>query len=143
MKITDGLLGEHAIFYQLFDGLDEVLDRAAVPGEIQRSFEAIVPAILSHAKLEDEELFSKIGRGDAGIIAVMRSEHREIETVAMGISRATTLAQARDAGRRLLDLLRDHFHRDEEVLFPLCDHALDPSQLEAFGERYKAQRGLP
>jgi hemerythrin-like domain-containing protein len=143
MKITDGLLGEHAIFYQLFDALDDVLDRATSSGEIQRAFDAVTPAILSHAELEDEQLFSQIGRGEAGIIAVMRSEHREIETVARGLSRTTTLAQTQSDARRLLDMLRDHFRREEEVLFPLCETALDASELEAFGERYKRERGLP
>lgn len=142
MKITDALLGEHALFYQLFDALDDVLDQAATTGEILRAFDVLRAAVLSHATLEDEALFSHVGRGDAGIISIMRAEHREIETIAMGITRAKTIDEARSGGRALLDLLRDHFHREEEVLFPLCEHALEPARLEEMGERYKAERGL-
>jgi hemerythrin-like domain-containing protein len=72
----------------------------------------------------------------------MRSEHREIETLANAVSRARSLGDARTAARQLLDLLRDHFQREEQVLFPLCEHALEPSQLEALGDRYKSERGL-
>ena len=117
MKITDGLLGEHALFYQIFDSLEEVMDEAASPIEIQRAFDAIRLAILSHAALEDEVLFANVARSgaEAGIISVMRAEHREIDGLTNAVARAGTLEEARGAARRLLDLLRVSQHRCAKI----------------------------
>lgn len=144
MKITDGLLGEHALFYQLFEALEDVMSSASTPEEIHRAFEPVGRGILSHAAIENDILFTAIARGGSenGITAAMRAEHREIETLSSAVSRARSLDEARRAAQQLIDLLRDHFQREEQILFPLCETALEPSQLEALGDRYKSERGL-
>lgn len=142
MKITDGLLGEHALFYQLFDALEDALDAATRPEDIQHAFEPVAAGVLSHATVENDVLFTALGNGEGGIATAMRAEHREIENLAQAVARARTLDEAKTSGRHLIDLLREHFHREEQVLFPLCEHALDASRLETLGERYMAQRGL-
>lgn len=142
MKITDGLLGEHALFYQLFDVLDDVIASASTPSTIQTAFQPLAAGVLSHAAIENDILFSALGNGEGGITTAMRAEHREIEALVGAVSKARTLDEVRVAARQLLDLLRDHFEREEEILFPLCDHALDVPRLEALGERYKGERGL-
>jgi hemerythrin-like domain-containing protein len=144
MKITDGLLGEHALFYQLFDALEDVMSNASSAEDIQRAFAPLSRGVLSHATIENDILFTAIAQGGSenGITAAMRTEHREIEALSNAISKTRTLDEAHSAGQSLLDLLRDHFQREEEILFPLCEHALEPSRLEELGDRYKRERGL-
>lgn len=144
MKITEGLLGEHALFYRLFDAIEEVMGGATSSVEIQRAFDVVRAGILSHAKLEEDVLFESLGPAapGAGLLSVMRAEHKEIDSLAMAITRAKTVEEARMVGDRLIGVLREHFGREEEVLFPLCENALEASRLEALGERYKKERGL-
>lgn len=109
MKITDGLLGEHALFYSLFDSIETVVQQASTALEIQRAFDAVRDAVLTHAAIEDELLLGDLGNGPA---VVMRAEHHEIDTLATSISRARTVEEARELAGRLIDLLRDHFHKE-------------------------------
>jgi hemerythrin-like domain-containing protein len=143
MKIIDGLLGEHALFHSTFDGLEHVLSEATSAIEIQRAVETLAPGILSHAALEDELLLPAIAAHiPNGPTQVMRAEHREIDALTAQIARAGSLEEARDCGARLLDLLRDHFHKEEAMLFPMAEHHLDDKKLQELGQRWKARRGL-
>lgn len=141
MKITDGLLGEHALFYALFDSVERVLADAQSVTEIRHAFEVIAEGIVSHANLEEELLFPAL---DAqGPLRVMRAEHQEIEELVQAIAGAKSREDARDIGTRLLDVLREHFHKEEAVLFPMCETRVGEQTLIALGERYRARRKIP
>lgn len=141
MKITDALRGEHAIFYSLFDL--SLGPSAAASGESLGALaKSLYGAILAHATIEDELLFQALDPylPGAGPLACMRDEHHEIERAfaaaanggpgaVVSLGRATALA-------------REHFLKEEEVLFPMADEMIEPRRLHAIGAEWAIRRGV-
>ena len=144
MKITDALLGEHGVFYAQFAVLEH--ERGVVSVETLRAEAALLAAALvSHAQLEDELLFAKLdaklGAG-AGPLAVMRADHEEIEGNLAAAQKAATASGSREALLSAIAGAREHFAREEMVLFPLAEQALGPDVLRELGALWAAQRGV-
>ena len=118
------------------------LESGAPDPESLRRFVAELPV---HAHLEDELLFaeleSSLPPGD-GPIAVMRAEHEEIESGLAGISAlAPGDAELPRRLRRLFAVARDHFAKEEEVLFAFAERLVERDRLVALGGSFRARRG--
>lgn len=141
MKITDALLAEHAIIYTQVDRIAE----AAFPtAEEMRAAASILAAgLASHAQIEDDLLFvpleERIG-GEMGPLAVMRLEHEEIEGVLERLQEVEGPTEGRSIATRLAQLARDHFAKEEQVLFPMAEGVLDPAELERLGAEWASRR---
>lgn len=139
MKITDALLGEHAIFYLLFDELERLVGNDA-PLEVQRALaRTIGHALLSHAKLENELLFPALG--DIPPVQVMRREHDSIDALFMRLGDEAPAVFAA-AVSHVLDFTRDHFHKEEAVLFPFADRNLEATAQDELARRWGELRGV-
>lgn len=140
MKLTDGLLGEHALFYELFDRVEDIVDGAETLNQVLAAVSLLGSAVSSHAELEESLLFSEL---DAGIpVSVLRAEHAEIQRLVTGIPGVRELEVARDAAHALLGVLRNHFHREEHLLFPTSESELGEQKLLELGARWAERRGL-
>jgi len=141
MTITDALRGEHAVFYLMFD---RVLGRDAPTGdaEVAATARALYGTILAHAGVEDELLFRALDPyfPGPGPISCMREEHEEIERAFSAA--ATGGGAARPALARAVGLARDHFLKEEEVLFSLAEQSLDLRRLTELGTEWAARRGV-
>ncbi|MBC8339516.1 MAG: hypothetical protein H8E39_12585, partial [Alphaproteobacteria bacterium] len=60
MKLTDALLGEHGAFYILFDQIEEIANIDGAIAQIQGATTVLEAMVTSHAKLEEELLFSAL-----------------------------------------------------------------------------------
>lgn len=143
MKITDALCGEHAVLYSMFDYLEQTLkDNPQTAPALSAMFTA---AVVSHAHLEDELLFTALDPhlGQMGPLQMMRLEHSEIEHLL-----EVLLPQAKDAddaARLLLQAIkiaRLHFSKEEQVLFVMAQHALGADGLARLGQQWAGQRGV-
>jgi len=144
MKITDLLLGEHGLFSPLLEQVETLADKAETRDEIALAVELVRPAIESHALIEDELLFPALeSQGFAPTpILVMRAEHREIERLIYGIPNAPDVDAARQGLLNLLELLSNHFRKEEQVLFPLAESILSEQQQHELSERWRGRRGV-
>lgn len=144
MTIIEALLGEHGVLYALFDHIerslpDMTLDQLLAQGRLLEA------ALASHARLEDEVLFSALEPSlgvSAGPLAVMRLEHATIED---GLSRLLGTADAADARRQLRHVIataRDHFAKEERILFPMAVAALGTEALTTQGRTWAGRRGV-
>lgn len=143
MRIIDALLGEHGAFYAIFNDLERDLPGMQDAGNIRTAGATLAAALGSHAAIENEVLFPEIERrvGPDGPLAVMRYEHDKIED---GLARLARCAEAADARSLLLDILataRDHFAKEENVLFPLAAQVLG-DDLERLGDAWAQRRGV-
>jgi iron-sulfur cluster repair protein YtfE (RIC family) len=143
MKITDAFLGEHGVFYAQFDALDSTL--GGEPGlDVVRAQVALLDAALApHAQLENELLFEPLAEalGDAaGPVPVMLAEHDEIDAMLQRAARATSAQAARDLLRRVVELARDHFEKEERIAFPLAESVLSAEKLRRLGEEWSRRR---
>lgn len=145
MKITDALLGEHGVFYAMFERIETLLaeDAAAAP----RLASLLESALAPHAAIENDHLFAALDpvMGPGGPLAVMRAEHDTIERALGGACRAEDPQEAKNLLLSVIDTARDHFAKEEQVLFPMARQALGDDRLEqlnrAWADRRRVQVG--
>jgi iron-sulfur cluster repair protein YtfE (RIC family) len=145
IKITDAFLGEHGVFYALFDRLVEDL-RTDNRIEVLRGKALLLAAALGpHARLEDELLFATVeeqaGTG-VGPVEAMRAEHEEIERVLRSVAAATEPARASEMLLEAIHLARAHFLKEEQVAFPMAEEALGCENLTRLGREWAHARGV-
>ena len=142
MKLTDALLGEHGLFYVLFDQFEAVTTTASSVAQIQAATVVLSAVALSHANLEEELLFPALEphMGTTGPLAVMRAEHDEIRRALQQIEEAQGLDDGTDCVARLLSLVREHFQKEEEVLFSVARQTLDDETQIRLGQAWAEAR---
>jgi hemerythrin-like domain-containing protein len=142
MKLTDALLGEHAVIHKLFG---YVRDTAANTNDVQAIHGAVSVLerlLLSHAKIEEDLLFPRLEPhlGQIGPLAVMREEHRGLEDLLDAAKQETDAGGLKAVIDQLLELAYDHFQKEEGVLFAMAQQFLDEATLTELGDEWAARR---
>lgn len=143
MKLTDALLGEHGAFYTLFDEIEEIAARESAIAIILGASAALGAMVNAHARLEDELLFSALEPHlgtDDGPLAVMRSEHDNMEHLLAQIEDAADIDQAIFLVEEALRAARSHFQKEEQVLFPMARRLLGDEALTRLGKAWAEAR---
>ena len=142
MKITDALLGEHAVMYELFEHIRDTAHNANDVQEIQRIVLVVERLLLSHARIEEDMLFPELEPhlGPMGPLAAMRSEHQEIEALLTAAKAATDVGVLKSTIEQFLDLTYGHFQKEEQVLFAMAQQVLDEPALTDLGTKWAARR---
>jgi hemerythrin-like domain-containing protein len=135
MWITTIFLREHE---ELAAQVDELVAGARL-GETGP--EPLATNLTHHAQLEDELLFANLEPhlGESGPLAVMRAEHLAIEALLADLRCAPGPEAARQATADLVHLAREHFAKEEQVLFPMAEQLLGASLLTELGARHAAR----
>lgn len=144
MKITDALLGEHGVLYRLLDYCAEEADGWDAE-TVQAAAGALAAALKSHAQIEERLLFQALDPHlppGMGPLAVMRSEHDEIESSVERVVHGVGADEGRELLGRIAGLAHEHFAKEEQVLFPLAEERLGAGQLEEIGARWAEERGV-
>jgi iron-sulfur cluster repair protein YtfE (RIC family) len=144
MRLTDALLGEHAVIYALLEHVEQELAGLDVLADVQRLTRTLTATLISHARVEDRMLFPalEVHLGREGPLAVMRQEHAEIETAIEDVASAGTCAAAVERLRYALQATRDHFVKEERVLFHMARQFMSEQDLERLGCSWAAARGV-
>jgi len=144
MNIIDALLGEHAVYYALFTELEQLADNATSCDELARAVAPVATALVSHAHLEDDVLFPPLREqlGPEGLVTIMADEHTEIDRVLQQVLRATDLDTASGDLLHALDLAREHFEKEETVLFLDAREALSADTCMQLGAQWAQRRGV-
>lgn len=145
MLITDALLGEHSIFYLLFQNIEQALPTLDSITLIQNRVAGLTFALDAHAGQEEELLFSALEPHlgtQSGPLAVMRMEHEQIRDLLGRIQSASDLAQGRTLVSQMIEVSRAHFSKEEQVLFRMARQVLNEDALLALGAKWAQQRGL-
>jgi hemerythrin-like domain-containing protein len=143
MKLTDALLGEHAMLYETFDHLRAASAGGAV-GDIRAAMPVLERLLVAHARIEEELLFPSLEPrlGPMGPLAVMRAEHRELDELLRSAKTTDDPAGLRAIVGQLLDLAVNHFRKEETVLFHMAERILDEDALARLGDQWAARRGV-
>lgn len=144
MTLTDALLGEHAVIYALLDHVEQELTRLEALTDVQRLTRTLAAALISHARVEDQLLFSALEAhlGREGPLACMRQEHAELEAAIEDVASAATWRAAAERLRYALQAARDHFIKEERVLFLMARQFMSERDLERLGDNWAAARGV-
>ena len=100
--------------------------------------------LLRHIRFEESVLFPEFervsGMPDHGPTEVMRVEHRAIEALLEDLRKAVAsgVPPAEPTRADLRALLHEHNVKEENVLYPMLDRALDPRESDAVVFRFQA-----
>ena len=142
MQITQALLGEHGVLYALFEYVEKNLAGMKTLAEVQCAGAALSATLGSHARIENEILFPSLEpqSGPGGPLPVMREEHDEIEGALEDVANAASRDAAADQLRYALQIARDHFAKEEQVLFAMARQMLDDAELDRMGALWAEAR---
>ncbi len=144
MKITEAFLGEHGAFYAQFDHLEQAIPAAETLTQVQSLSALLTVALATHAHLEDELLFTALDPylAQMGPLSVMRMEHDEIEGILAHVQEIQDLAEAQRLVLNAVQVARNHFAKEEQVLFPMAQRTLSGEDLTRLGQQWAERRGV-
>jgi len=142
-RITDTLRGEHGPLLALLAHCETAATKWEL-ADLLLAGRTLEAALLSHAEIENELLFgaleAKVGCG--GPTAAMRAEHDEIDAGLSSLGVAADEAEARRILLRVVHEARDHFAKEEQVLFPMAEQILGDEELERQATAWAVRRGV-
>lgn len=138
MDIVEELLADHLKLRAAMSDLEA--------GRVTReSLARFVHDLLTHAHLEDDLLFRSLEGSlpaDHGPLVVMRAEHEEIEGRLARLDGADPARQDLSGElKRLVAVAREHFLKEEEVLFGFARRLIDAERLRTLGAELADRRG--
>ena len=139
--ITDALLGEHGVIYRLLEHLTSRPFNSAEEARIQAA--QLAAGLATHAQIEDDLLFVALEGPlgpNGGPLAVMRAEHAEVEGTLERLAQVEDVQEAEALAGHLVAVAREHFAKEEEVLFPMAEQLLGEEVLRSLGEQWAARR---
>ncbi len=144
MKLTDALLGEHAVLYELFDFVRDTVTKSDDLRELRSAVTVLERLLISHARAEEALLFPALEPhlGEMGPLAVMRTEHRELEDLLAAAGQADDVEAVKSNISRLLNVAHDHFHKEEQILFAMSRQCLSEDALSTLGDQWAARRNV-
>ncbi len=101
-----------------------------------------VRALTTHAHLEDELLFRALEPAlpaENGPLAVMRAEHAEIEGLLARLEGEPPSRETDELLGALVGIARQHFLKEEQVLFAFAERLLDERSRAALGVEFQAR----
>jgi hemerythrin-like domain-containing protein len=142
MKITEALLAEHLVFHSMFDHIEAMAPRLKTLVEV-KSLAALLESLLkAHSDTEDElfigpleHCFEQLGQRDAFL-----EEHQEIDVSLKSLQKAKQFKTARQLLLAAVSYSREHFDKEERIVFPLAERVLKAKTLTALGQTWMEQR---
>lgn len=142
MKITEALLAEHLVFHNLFDRVELMVPGFATLAEA-RTCAALMAAMLKdHSIVEDELLMhplehclSQLGQTDN-----FHHEHEAIEHSLAAAQATRRLASAKKELLKAVHGARQHFDKEERIIFPLAERQLNAKTQAALSQRWEERR---
>ena len=143
MKLTQALLGEHGVFYAQFEYLENTIPQCQSLDQVQRLGAMLTAALEPHAGMENDLLFASLESHPglaSGPLPVMRQEHDQIEQLLASAQDLQDVDEAKNSLLGALRVAREHFAKEEQVLFPAAEQVLGAALLEELGEAWAQQR---
>lgn len=142
MKITEALQAEHLVFHNLFDHVEKSAPRVKTLAELKTVAALLESVLRAHSQTEDdlfigplEHCFEQLGQRET-----FHEEHDQIDRMLAQIQKAK---QARKARQLLLSLViscRQHFDKEERIVFPMAERVLKHKTLTELGQTWLDQR---
>jgi len=142
MKITEILVAEHVVFHNLFDHIEKTLPRLKTLAEV-KSLAATLEALMRpHAGTEDDLLMGQLEHclEQLGQSETFHEEHEQIDAQLAEVQKARGPKQARDLLLRAVSRSREHFDKEERIVFPMAERVLKAKTLSDLGRQWMKRR---
>ncbi|HTY89028.1 MAG TPA: hemerythrin domain-containing protein [Candidatus Acidoferrum sp.] len=142
MKITEALLAEHVVFHNLFDHLEKTVPRLKTLEEVKLAGTLLETLMRAHSETEDElfidpleSYLAQIGQNET-----FHEEHEAIDRELKEMQKARTLESARKLLLTVVESSRQHFDKEERIVFPMAEKVFKPKTLLELGDSWKRWR---
>jgi len=142
MKITEILMAEHAVFHNLFDHIEAAVPWLKTPSEVKLLAKLVDKVMAPHSKTEDdlfieplEHCFEQIGQNET-----FHAEHRKIEEMLASVAKVKTAAVAKKILLGAIAMSREHFDKEERIVFPMAERVLKTKTLSDLGAEWLRKR---
>lgn len=142
MKITEALFAEHLVFHNMFDYIEAVVPKLKTLAEVKSLAMLMESLLKAHSDTEDElflgpleHCFEQIGQRDAFL-----EEHEEIDDSMRHLRGVKDLRKARQLLLAAVAYSREHFDKEERIVFPLAERVLNSKTLVSLGQTWMEQR---
>ncbi|HSH94270.1 MAG TPA: hemerythrin domain-containing protein [Roseimicrobium sp.] len=144
MKITEALLAEHVVFHHLFDQLEQTAKGVKSVVGLQTLATVLGGMLHQHSLVEDQLLMEPLDHclDHLGQKETFHDEHEMIDKSMALIMSAKTVPKAR---RQLLETIqraREHFDKEERIVFPLAEDSLSDRTLKSLGQDWRERRKI-
>jgi len=151
MKATELLRADHQIVLEKLGILETSMARAGEGSlkSVKEVVDFLSGELERHLIDEENALFPALeeflGR-EGGPIGVMLAEHEDIrktlEMLRQTLNRENVEPKELSLyGGRILEVLRSHIFKEENILFPIAEMHLEEARLEEMGQKMKAEKG--
>jgi hemerythrin-like domain-containing protein len=142
MTITETLTAEHRVFRDLFDQMAQLVPSLQTLGELRALARLTEGLLRAHSRVEEESLFAALDHCLEHLAQreVFFQQHKEIDARLGRIRRTSRVAEARRLLLGAMAFSRQHFEREEAVLFPLAEQVM---KAETLTELAKARARKP
>jgi hemerythrin-like domain-containing protein len=142
MKITEALLAEHLVYHNIFDHIETTTPKLQTLREVKALAALMEKMLKAHSDTEDElflgpleHCFEQIGQRDAFL-----EEHQEIDGHLRQAQKATRRKRAQQLLLAAVAHSRQHFDREERIVFPMAEQVLKNQTLTELGRTWRQQR---
>jgi hemerythrin-like domain-containing protein len=144
MKITEILMAEHAVFHNLFDHLEKTAPRLKTLAELKAVAAALETLVRAHSNTEDELFVAPLEHclEQIGQSETFHEEHEEIDKMLLEVQKAKQAGVARKRLAQAVMACREHFDKEERIVFPLAERKLKNDTLQALGAAWMKRREM-
>ncbi len=144
MKITDALRAEHIVFHNLFDHIEKCIPILKNLHAVQAVTTVLEGVLKDHGTVENDLLLEPLetSLGHIGHLENFHDEHEAIDLALRNIGSCRSLKKGKALLLHAVCLSRQHFDKEERVVFPLIEKQLKAKTLSALGARWAQQRGV-
>lgn len=142
MKITEALVAEHLVFHNLLDHVEKVAPVMKTLAEL-KSLAALTAAMLdAHSRTEDALLIAPLEPSfeQLGQRQTFHDEHHLIDENLALVQKAKSLKEGRHLLLTTVMLARNHFDKEERIVFPMAEKILKTKTLNELGQTWLDQR---
>jgi hemerythrin-like domain-containing protein len=142
MKITEILMAEHAVFHNLFDHIEATVPQSKTLSEVKSLGLIMGKMMAPHSRTEDdlfieplEHCFDQLGQKET-----FHHEHEMIDQELEKVQKARNLRSAREILLSAVTASRDHFDKEERIVFPMAERILKTRTLNELGVEWFKKR---
>ncbi len=145
ITIIDSLTLEHTVFDHLFHQVESQLPQLTTPQEAQLLGRLVEGILASHGDREENLAYAALDQflANQNELDCLYQDHEEIDGRLERLKNARTLPEARQLLKEALHASRQHFKREELLIFPKLKTAFDEETLSELSEAWQKWEAVP
>jgi hemerythrin-like domain-containing protein len=142
MKFIEALQAEHMVFHNIFDRLEKMTPRLKTLAELRVLASLLDSVMEDHGMVEEELLMGPLEHclSQLGQTENMRAEHEAIDASLKLVQTVRNVARAKKELLHVVQLSRQHFDREERLIFPLAAKQLSAKTQAILSRKWEERR---